>query len=77
MDVEKYYKYRDSFQNDIVLKINDSLREYADNGHVNEIIKDYRNHSKDLVALINTLAEDCGVETLSFKVNFIEPLGKK
>ena len=77
VDATKYCKYRDSFQNDIVLKINDSLREYADNGHVNEIIKDYRNHSKDLVALINTLIEDCGVEVLSFKVNFIEPLGKK
>ena len=77
VDVEKYYKYRDSFQNDIVLKINVSLREYADNGHVNEIIKDYRNRSKDLVALINTLTEECGVEALSFKVNFIEPLGKK
>ena len=77
VDVEKFYKHKDNFQNEIINKLNDGLREYADNGHVNEIIKDYRDHSKDLVALINTLNEECGVEALSFKVNFIEPLGKK
>ena len=77
VDVEKFYNYKDNFQNEIVNKLNDGLREYSDNGHVNEIIKEYRNHSKDLVSLINTLTEECGVEALSFKVNFIEPLGKK
>ena len=77
VNVEKFYNHKDNFQNEIINELNDGLREYADNGHVNEIIKDYRNHSKDLVALINTLTEECGVEALSFKVNFIEPLGKK
>ena len=76
-DVSKFFKYRDSFQNDIAVKINDGLREYSDNGHVNELIKDYRNHSKDIVSVINSLTEDFGVEATGFKVNFIEPLGKK
>ena len=76
-DIEKFYKVKDNFQNDIVLKINDGLREYSDNGHVNELIKDYRDHSQDIVKVISTLIEECGVEALSFKVNFIEPLGKK
>lgn len=77
IDVEKFYKVKDNFQNDIVLKINDGLREYSDNGHVNELIKDYRDHSQDIVKVISILIEECGVEALSFKVNFIEPLGKK
>ena len=76
-DVSKFFKYRDSFQNDIAVKLNDGLREYSDNGHVNELIKDYRDHSQDIVKVISTLIEECGVEALSFKVNFIEPLGKK
>ena len=77
IDIEKFYKYKDSFQNDIAVKLNDGLREYADNDHVNELIKDYRSHSKDLVDVINNLVEDYGVEASQFKVNFIEPLGKK
>ena len=77
VDIEKFFKYRDSFQNDIAVKVNDGLREYSENGHVNELIKDYRGHSKDLVNVINGLVSDFGVEASQFKVNFIEPLGKK
>ena len=76
-DVSKFFKYRDSFQNDIAVKLNDGLREYSDNGHVNELIKEYRSHSKDIVGVINSLTDDFGVEATGFKVNFIEPLGKK
>ena len=76
-DVNKFYPHRDSFQNKVVIKINDNLRDYADNGHVLEIIKDYREHSKDLLFLLNGLTDDFGVEVTNFKINFIEPMGKK
>lgn len=75
--IEKFFKYRDTFQNDIAVKLNDGLREYSDNGHVNELIKDYRSHSNDLVSVINGFVEEFGVEASQFKINFIEPLGKK
>ena len=76
-DVQKFYSYRDSFQNEIVIKINDKLREYADEGHALEIVKDYRDNLSKLLSLINEVAETYGVEATSLKVNFIEPLGKK
>ena len=76
-NVETFFKYRDSFQNVIVNQINDELRDYADKGHVLEIIKDYREHSKELVKLLNGLVERYGVEVTAFKVNFIQPLGRK
>ena len=57
--------------------INDNLREYADKGHVNEIIKDYREHNAKILELINNLVVEQGVEVTLFKINFIEPLGKK
>lgn len=76
-DVEKFFPIRDNFQNIIINQINDSLREYADNGHVEEIIKGYREHSKDLVKLLNSLTNQYGVEVTSIKINYIQPLGKK
>ena len=76
-NVEAFFPYRDNFQNIIVNQINDNLREYADKGHVLDIIKDYREHSKELVSLLNKLTNVYGVETLEFKVNFIQPLGRK
>lgn len=75
--VEKFFEHRDSYQNEIVTKINDSLREYADEGHALEIVKDYRKCSDKLVELLNKVAEDFGVTVSEFKINFIEPFGKK
>ena len=77
VDVEKFFKYRDNFQNVIVNQINEELRNYSDKGHVQEIIKDYREHSKDLLNLLNESTSEYGVETIEFKVNYIQPLGKK
>ena len=76
-DVEKFFKHRDNFQNIIVKQINDELREYADNGHVLEIVQDYREHSKELLSLLNKLTLEYGVESTEFKINYIQPLGKK
>ena len=76
-DVEKFFKHRDNFQNIIVKQINDSLRDYADKGHVLEIIQDYREHDKDLLKLLNGITNSYGVEATVFKINYIQPLGKK
>ena len=76
-DVSKFFPKRESFTNEVITKINDSVREYADQGHVLEIIEKYRENSDKLVKLLNTITEEYGVQTTSFKINFIEPLGKK
>ena len=75
--IEKFFEHRDSYKDEIVTKINDSLREYADDGHALEIVKDYRKCSDKLVELLNKVADDYGVTVFEFKINFIEPFGKK
>ena len=77
VDVQKYFPVRDNYQNIIVIKINDKLREYADNGHALEIVESYRENADKIISLINELNEEYGVEVTSLKVNFIEPIGKK
>ena len=37
----------------------------------------FREYSDKLVKLLNTITDEYGVVTFSFKINFIEPLGKK
>ena len=76
-NVSKFFPKRESFTNEVITKINDSVREYADQGHVLEIIEKYRENSNKLVKLLNSITEEYGVETTNFKINFIEPLGKK
>ena len=76
-DINKYFPYRESFQNVIISEINDTLREYADEGHAFELVKDYRENTSKILSLINNVTVKYGVESLSLKVNFIEPLGKK
>lgn len=76
-DASKFFPKRESFTNEVITKINDSVREYADQGHVLEIIEKYRENSDKLVKLLNSITEEYGVETTNFKINFIEPLGKK
>lgn len=76
-DIEKYYKNINNFQSLANTKINDELREYADSGKALDIVKDYREHNEDILRLLNKALEDFGVRVNSFKVNFIEPLGKK
>ena len=75
--IEKFFDSRDTYQDEIVTKINDCLREYADEGHALEIVKDYRKCSDKLVELLNKVTEDYGVTVSEFKINFIEPFGKK
>ena len=75
--IEKFFEHKDTYQDEIVTKINDCLREYADEGHALEIVKDYRKHSEALVGLLNKVTEDYGVTVSECKINFIEPFGKK
>ena len=76
-DVERFFPNRDNFQNFFVNQINEELRNYADKGHVQEIIKEYREYNDDLLKLLNSLTGECGVEVTEFKINYIQPLGKK
>ena len=45
--------------------------------HVQEIIKDYREHSFELIKLLTDLTNEFGVEVTEWKINYIQPLGKK
>lgn len=76
-DVEKYFNSMNGFKDKSIIKINDELREYADNGHASDIVKDYRSREQDLLKLINKALEESGVSAVEFKINFIEPMGNK
>ena len=72
---EGFYLNSNNVQERIVNMINDSLREYADNGNVFVVIKEYREKEQDLLNTINKAIGEYYVEATSFKVNFIEPVG--
>jgi regulator of protease activity HflC (stomatin/prohibitin superfamily) len=76
-DVEKYFRSMNGFKDKSIIKINDELREYADDGHASDIVKDYRSREQDLLKLINKALEESGVNAVAFKINFIEPMGNK
>ena len=76
-DIEKFFPVRDSFQNAFITKINDGLREYADNGHALELVQGYREHHQEILSIINEIGEQYGVSATKFKVNYIEPFGNK
>ena len=76
-DVEKYFNSMNGFKDKSIIKINDELREYADNGHASDIVKEYRSREQDLLKLINKALEESGVNAVAFKINFIEPMGNK
>lgn len=75
-DASKFYPIRDRFQNDVLVKINDALREYADNGNALNIVKDYRTHLKDILSVIDKVTQEYGVASTSLKINFVEPMGR-
>lgn len=73
----KFFGFMNDFQNLANTKINDIFRDYADNGNAMNVVKDYRKHEEELLDLFNKAVEDYGVKVNSFKINFVEPLGKK
>ncbi len=75
-DVNTFFKYMNDFQNKACSKMNDDLREYADNGNALNIVKDYRQHMDELLKLLNDSLGEYGVKVNSFKISFVKPLGK-
>ena len=71
-----FYKYNENIQNLIINKLNDELREFADNGNALVLVKDYRENSAKILELINNAIEQFSVEAVSFKINLIQPLGR-
>ena len=77
VDPSLFYKCMNNFQEKAVISINDTLREYADKGNASVLVRDYRNNEKEIISLLNNALSQFSVEPVSFKVNFIVPLGKK
>lgn len=74
---EEFFKYHDQIKTLLLNSLNEDLREYADNGNALVLIKEYREHSQDILDLINKSISKYSVVASSYKVNFIEPLGRK
>ena len=77
LDAAKFYKYSENIQNLIIKKLNGDLREYSDQGNALVLVKDYRSNNELILSLINRAIEEYQVEALSFKINFIEPVGRR
>lgn len=73
----EFYKYNENINNFITKKLNDDLREYADQGNALVLVKDYRANNELILSLINKAIEEYKVEALSFKINLIEPMGRQ
>ena len=77
VDPKEFFKYNDNIGNLIINKLNDDLREFADAGNALVLVKDYRDNASKILELINKAIESYSVEALSFKINLIQPLGRK
>lgn len=74
---ERYFNcLLDGTQEIIETRINDSLRLFSEKGNASLIIKDYHSSEKSILKEINNAIDELGVEAVSFKVNYIEPIGK-
>ena len=75
-DPKLYFEHLNGFQEIAECRINDCLRLFADNGNAKTLIENYRSNEKKILDVINASLIDLGVEALSFKINYIEPMGK-
>lgn len=73
----EHYYCINSFLNRMPIQINDALRDYADQGNALSIVRDYRVKEKEILCLLNNACNQYCINIVSFKVNFIEPLGSK
>ena len=73
---ELFYKNFDGIQEKIEKQINDSLRFYVDQGNASKLINDYRSEEKNILSVINESINQFGAVVASFKVNYIEPIGR-
>lgn len=76
IDAEEYFKAGDNIEHKMLGSINDTLREYADKGNALVLVKDYREHTKEILDLINNAIAEYSLEASSYKVNLIQPLGR-
>ncbi len=76
LDAVQHYPYLNNFQKLLTSQLNDRLREFADQGNALILVKDYREHSEDILALVNKAVEEYHIQVVAFKVNRIEPLGR-
>lgn len=71
-----FYEFREDIQNIIINKINNDLREFADDGNALVLVKDYRENAEKILKLINNAIEKYSVSAIYFGVNLIKPLGR-
>ena len=76
LDPKAFYAYKDGIQDRMIKKLNEDLREFADDGNALMLIKDYRENAAAILNLINKAIEPFFVEAKDFKINMIQPLGR-
>ena len=77
VDPNEFYKYYENFADRVATKLNDDLREFADAGNALILVKDYRANADKILKLLNESLEGFSVEATGFKINLIQPLGRK
>ena len=77
VDPKEFYRYQSNIEGLIVARLNEDLREFADRGNAMILVRDYRDHASEILTLINKAIEQYSVSASQFKINLIEPLGKK
>ena len=73
---ETCFNHLGNIQETIEIRINDSLRLFADNGNAQTLICNYRSSENEILKVINDAINDLGIEASGFKVDYIEPMGK-
>ncbi len=59
------------------VKLNDELRLFADQGNALMLVKDYRENTNKILEVINKAVQEYSIEVVEFKINIIEPIGRK
>ena len=74
---KEFYKYINNLNNLLPTKLNDELRLYADQGNALVLVKDYRKNSDKILEIINKAVSEYFIEVTEFKINIVEPMGRK
>lgn len=77
IDPAKFYPFIDKLNNELPVRLNDELRLFADQGNALMLVNDYRDHTSEILEVINKAVSDYQIEIFSFKFNIIEPMGRK
>lgn len=74
---KEFFKYIDKIQNLLLVKLNDELRLYADQGNALILVRDYRENANKILEVINKAVSEFSIEVTEFKINIVEPIGRK